>query len=340
MVLSLLLEGCFYTYFMEDLFMRYEPINCPKPLSEGDLVASLDLGSNSFHLLLARRVKGELSIIKRLGEKVQLAAGLDANGKLSEAAQQRGLVCLKLIAPFLQGLKEDQVALVATNALRTASNAQEFIKRAEAILHFPIKVISGREEARLIYCGVVNSNPKVLAKRLVVDIGGGSTEFIIGEDKNPLLLGSLCMGCVSYSNRYFADSFINTHNFNKAYSAALSELEAIKKDFITKGWQLVHGSSGSMKSLALIIGKGKLASITLAGLKQMHKELLATGSPEQWMPYGLRAERIGLVPAGLAICMAVFDSFNISSMDYSDGALREGVLYELLLTKDKKQALS
>ena len=310
--------------------MTYESLNYPEPLSEGDLVASLDLGSNSFHLLLARKVKGELSIIKRLGEKVQLAAGLDANKQLSEEAQQRGLECLKLMAPFLQGLTESQVTLVATNTLRAAHNAKAFIDRAEEILGFPIEIIAGREEARLIYVGVVNSNPKVEERRLVIDIGGGSTEFIIGEGKEPLLLESLSMGCVSYLKQFFYDDLITASNFNQAYLAARGELLHIQKKFRNKGWQLAHGSSGSMKTLSLIIGKGEFASITLPALRQMYDELLENGSPEQWIAYGIRAERISLVPAGLAICMAMFDAFGISHLEYSDGALREGVLYELL----------
>ena len=299
-------------------------------LSEGDLVASLDLGSNSFHLLLARKVKGELSIIKRLGEKVQLAAGLNTHNRLSEEAQQRGLECLKLMAPFLQGLTESQVTLVATNTLRAAHNAKEFIDRAEAILGFPIEIIAGREEARLIYVGVVNSNPKVTDKRLVIDIGGGSTEFIIGEGNEPQLLESLHMGCVSYNSRYFNGATITANNFQKAYLAACGELMYIQKRFRHHGWQLVHGSSGTMKTLSLIIGKGQLATIRLQDLKHMQQELLETGSPEHWTKYGIRAERVSIVPAGLAITLAIFEALGINSLEYSDGALREGVLYELL----------
>jgi len=310
--------------------MTNKPTTSLNTLSEGDLVASLDLGSNSFHLLLARKVKGELSIIKRMGEKVQLAAGLDTNNYLSEEAQQRGLECLKLMAPFLQGLDENHVTLVATNTLRAAHNAREFIVRAEKILGFPIEIIAGREEARLIYVGVVNSNPKVTERRLVIDIGGGSTEFIIGEGNEPLLLESLHMGCVSYSNRYFTNPLVTANDFQKAYLAARGELLHIQKRFLDKGWKLAHGSSGSMKTLSLILGKGNFANITLTGLKQLYRELLETGSPEQWAIYGIRPERINLVPAGLAICLALFEALNISSMKYSDGALREGVLYELL----------
>ena len=305
--------------------MTNEPTNSLERLSEGDLVASLDLGSNSFHLLLARKIKGELSIIKRLGEKVQLAAGLSIHNRLSEEAQQRGLECLKLMAPFLQGLNENQVTLVATNTLRAAHNAKEFIDRAEAILGLPIEIIAGREEARLIYVGVVNSNPKIAEKRLVIDIGGGSTEFIIGEGSEATLLESLHMGCVSYTSRYFTKKNITAQHFEHAYLAARGELLYIQKRFIAQGWQVAHGSSGTMKTLSLILGKGKFASLTMAGLKQMKDELLATGSPEQWIQYGIRPERINIVPAGLAISLAIFESLGIQSLDYSDGALREGV---------------
>lgn len=310
--------------------MQTKPTTSLENLSEGDLVASLDLGSNSFHLLLARKVKGELSIIKRMGDKVQLAAGLDADNRLSETAQQRGLECLKLMAPFLQGLSESQVTLVATNTLRAAHNAKEFIDRAEVILGFPIEIIAGREEARLIYVGVVNSNPKITERRLVVDIGGGSTEFIVGEGKVPLLLESLHMGCVSYANRYFTEEKITASNFHNAYLAACGELLYIQKHFQNHGWKIAHGSSGTMKTLSLIIGKGDFATLTLAGLKKMRQELIETGNTNQWSVYGIRPERISLVPAGLAITLAMFEALGITSMEYSDGALREGVLYELL----------
>lgn len=297
---------------------------------EGALLAALDLGSNSFHLLLARKIKGELSLLRQMGEKVQLAAGLDENNWLDESAQQRGLEYLKLLSPFLQGMTESQVRIVATNALRAAHNASEFISRAESILGFPIEIIAGREEARLIYTGVVNTSPKTEGNRLVVDIGGGSTEFIIGEGRDPLLLESLHMGCVSYTNRYFNTPEITERRFHKARLAAMSELLHIQQPFRKLGWSQAQGSSGTLKALSMIIGKGDLAPITPAALLELEKDLLKAGSAHHWTAYGMKPDRVPVIPAGLAITSAFFEALGIAEMHFSAGALREGVLYELL----------
>jgi len=298
-------------------------------LPEGSTLAALDLGSNSFHLVLARKIKGELSLLKRLGEKVQLAAGLDEQGYLSEAAQQRGLDCLERMAPFVQGVDECHVRIVGTNALRAAHNAQEFIQRAEAILNLPIEIIAGREEARLIYAGVVHTSPKVEGRRLVVDIGGGSTEFIAGEGGQPRLLESLHMGCVSYTQRFFADGKLNEKNYQQARLAALGELLHIQKAFVNHGWQEAQGSSGTLKALSLVAGKGEFAPLTPSSLRAMEKELFKTKSASHWTAYGMKADRAKVIAAGLAITSAFFEALNISRLDFAEGALREGVLYEL-----------
>lgn len=299
-------------------------------LADGSLLAAVDLGSNSFHLVLARNLKGEISLLRRMGEKVQLAAGLDENNHLSEEAQQRGLNCLKLMAPFLQGLNENQVRIVATNALRAAHNAAEFIQRAEAILGFPIEIIAGREEARLIFSGVVHTTPRVEGKRLVIDIGGGSTEFIIGEGAEPQLLESLHMGCVSYTGRFFAKGEVTEASYAKARTAALGELLHIRRSFRRTGWQVAQGSSGTLKTLSQIVGKGEFAPLTPAAIRELEKDLLKARSAHHWTVYGMRPDRVAVMPAGLAIASAFFESLNIEEMHYSDGALREGVLYELL----------
>ncbi|SFX20293.1 Ppx/GppA phosphatase family protein [Marinospirillum alkaliphilum] len=297
---------------------------------DGAMLAAVDLGSNSFHLILARRLKGELSLLRRMGEKVQLAAGLDENNWLSEEAQQRGLDCLKMMAPFLQGLSENQVRIVGTNALRAAHNAEEFITRAEAILGFPIEIIAGREEARLIFAGAVHTTPRVEGHRLVVDIGGGSTEFIIGEGAEPRLLESLHMGCVSYGGRYFPGGEVTERGYQRARTAALGELLHIQQPFRKMGWQLAQGSSGTLKALSQILGKGEFAPLTPEGIQELEKDLLKAGSAHHWTAYGMRADRVNVIPAGLAITSAFFESLGITEMHYSDGALREGVLYELL----------
>ena len=298
-------------------------------LPDGSTLAALDLGSNSFHLVLARKIKGELSLLKRMGEKVQLAAGLDDQGYLSEEAQERGLECLQRMAPFVQGLDESQVRVVGTNALRAAHNSHEFIQRAQELLNIPIEVIAGREEARLIYAGVIHTSPKVGGRRLVVDIGGGSTEFIAGEDNEPHLLESLHMGCVSYTQRFFSDGKLTEKNYQQARLAALSELLHIQKSFLGHGWQQAQGSSGTLKTLSLVAGKGEYAPLTPKNLHEMEKELLKNKSADHWTAYGMKADRARVIAAGLAITSAFFEALQIQEMYFAEGALREGVLYEL-----------
>ncbi|MFK7159741.1 exopolyphosphatase [Marinospirillum sp. MEB164] len=298
-------------------------------LPDGTTLAALDLGSNSFHLLLARKMHGELNLLKRLGEKVQLAAGLDDQGLLSEEAQQRGLACLQQMAPFIQGLGEQQVKAVGTNALRAAHNSQEFLERAEEILGVPIEIIAGREEARLIYTGVVFTSPKIEGRRLVIDIGGGSTEFIIGDGAEPALMESLHMGCVSYTQRFFKQGQITNKAFQQARLAALSELLHIQKSYLGCGWQVAQGSSGSLKALSLIAGQGEFAPLTAKKLHELEKDLLKHKSADHWTVYGLRADRAKVLPAGLAIASAFFEALQIKEMHFVEGALREGLLYEL-----------
>ena len=180
----------------------------PTTAKQFPLIAAIDLGSNSFHMVLAKADHGEIRILERLGEKVQLAAGLDEERQLSEEAMQRGLDCLRRFGQLIQGLPQGAVRIVGTNALREARNRAEFIRRANELLGHQVEVISGREEARLIYLGVSHSIADTPGKRLVVDIGGGSTEFIVGQRFEPLLRESLQMGCVSYTQRYFRDGKI------------------------------------------------------------------------------------------------------------------------------------
>lgn len=326
--------------------MILTPDNLEQPWPEGSLVASLDLGSNSFHFLLASYTKGELTLIQRLSEKVQLAAGLDMHNYLDAAAQERGLDCLRNLAPLMQKIPLQKLKVVATNTLRVATNAQEFIHKAEQLLGVPIQVITGLEEARLVYLGVVKSNPAFSEQCLVIDIGGGSTEFIIGAGDKPLQLASLPMGCVSFSKRFFTQETITEQNFTAACQAAKQLLNTIKEDYAQLGWQLAYGSSGSMKTLALLAGYhnltatnnytsttgngSKFGQLTLAGLYALRDELLRQGNPMHWETAGIRTNRLQLIPAGLAICLAACEVLGVETLDYSDGALREGLLFELL----------
>ncbi|VTN10795.1 Exopolyphosphatase [Raoultella terrigena] len=208
------------------------PINekAPRPQE----FAAVDLGSNSFHMVIARVVDGAMQIIGRLKQRVHLADGLDENSVLSEEAIARGLSCLSLFAERLQGFAPSSVCIVGTHTLRQAANAAEFLKRAEQVIPYPIEIISGNEEARLIFMGVEHTQPE-RGRKLVIDIGGGSTELVIGEDFEPRLVESRRMGCVSFSQIYFAGGIINKENFQRARLSAVQKLETLAWQFRIPG---------------------------------------------------------------------------------------------------------
>ena len=297
-----------------------------------DLIAAVDLGSNSFHMVIAQEFQGEIRTLEKRGRKVQLAAGLDAAAMLSEEAQQRGLDCLREFAQRLQGMDPGRVSVLATNALRAARNRQEFIDRAEEVLGYPIEVIAGREEARLIYLGVAHTLADDAGKRLVVDIGGGSTEFVIGERFEPLALESLHMGCVSYTRQFFPDGRITEEGFNNAVSAASRELLNIEANYKQLGWVSVVGSSGTIRAAeqALVENGWEAEGITAAGLKKLRKQMMSYKTVDDVALQGVKPERRQVFIGGLAILQAVFDTFKPERMIYSDGALREGALWDLV----------
>ncbi|MBU1329891.1 MAG: exopolyphosphatase [Gammaproteobacteria bacterium] len=296
------------------------------------LIAAIDLGSNSFHMVLAKADHAEIRILERLGDKVQLAAGIDEARMLSEEAMQRGLDCLRRFAQLTSSLPEGAVRIVGTNALREARNRAEFIVRAEALLGHPVEVISGREEARLIYLGVSHSIADTPGKRLVTDIGGGSTEFIIGQRFEPLLRESLQMGCVSYTQRYFRDGKITQARYAQAYTAARLEIMGIEHALRRLGWQDVVGASGTIKAIGLAIQGAGLGNgeVNAEGLAWLKRKILKLGEVEKLDLDGIKPDRRSIFPAGLAILEAIFDACELQRMTHSEGALREGVLYDLL----------
>lgn len=306
------------------------------PVSHQNSFASLDLGSNSFHLLVVKQQQNTLEVVLRQGEKIQLAAGLDANNSLSQEAQQRGLACLKNFAQHLTNIPNKNLGIVATSTLRKAVNAQEFLTQAEQILNHKIKVISGEEEAQLVYQGAVLYTPATEKERLVLDIGGGSTEFILGKGKQPLQLYSLDMGCVSLTNKFFAASQTACINsYNLAYNFACQQIEPIKNQLLAANWHRVDGCSGTFKTLAEVhladFSASELCLKKLALLKEMW---LANTSDETWQQLGVRPERTHLIPAGIALCSAIFNQLNINQLSYADGALREGLLQLLIEGKN------
>ena len=302
-------------------------------LANDELIAAIDIGSNSFHLAIARLDHGEVRKVVSLSEKVQLAAGLNEHNILSAAAERRGLDCLSRFVARLDSVPADRVRIVATNALRQAKNADDFIKRANAILPKPIEIIAGREEARLIHLGVSHTNASS-DKRLVIDIGGGSTEFIIGKGFDPLLTESLQMGCVAFTKKFFADGKIIEKAFNTAITAARKEVLAISGQYQKTGWNSVIGSSGTIKAVRnVLVSKGwsdEQERITYKGVKNLEKLLITLGDVKDIELEGVKEHRKAVFPAGVAVLLATMKVLGIETIAYSDGALREGVMYDML----------
>lgn len=305
------------------------PLSAPKHFP---LIAAIDLGSNSFHMVLAKTDQREIRILERIGEKVQLAAGINAQLQLQDQAMERGLNCLRRFAQLIQDLPPGAVRVVGTNSLRVAQNRHSFIQRAEDILGHDVDVISGREEARLIYLGVSHTLANTPGKRLVIDIGGGSTEFIIGQQFESLLRGSLQMGCVSFTQRFFKDGKITPVRYAQAYTAARLELMELEQNLRRMGWQDAVGASGTLRSISQAIAAGGQSNgeITAAGLAWLKDEVLRVGDINKIDMPGVKPERNAILPAGLAIVDAIFAALNIEQMIPCDGALREGLLYDLL----------
>ena len=302
-------------------------------LIDEELLAAIDMGSNSFHLAIARVDHGEVKKVASMSEKVQLAAGLDENKNLTEAAQQRGLACLSRFVGRLGSVQPNRLRIVATNALRQAKNGHEFIQKAAEILPKPIEIIAGREEARLIYLGVSHTMANS-GRRLVIDIGGGSTELIIGEEFEPIHTESVQMGCVAFSKAYFTDGEINQKSFDKAVNAARKELSGIANTYKAAGWDTVVGSSGTIKACRQItVNMGwsnEREELTRDGLEKLKEKLLKYKHVSEMEFDGLKEDSRAVLPAGIAILSTVFDVLGVDKLVYSDGALREGVMYDLL----------
>jgi len=295
-------------------------------------IAAVDLGSNSFRLQVARVVDDQIYMLDSLKDTVRLGAGLGADNILDQDTCNRALASLGRFGERLRGLPRGAVRAVGTNTFRVAKNAQEFLQEAEAALGFPIEIIAGREEARLIYLGVSHGTPVSNDKRLVVDIGGGSTEFIIGTSLKPQKMESLYMGCVSYSQRFFPNGKISKSALQQADLAARSELQSICSEFSAAHWQEAIGSSGTARALAEILQLNGYSDIgiTQEGLAKLREVMLKAGDCSKLQLAGLRPDRVPVLGGGFAIMAAIFSELDIESMTVSDSALREGVLYDLL----------
>ena len=295
-------------------------------------LAAVDLGSNSFHLQISRVVDGQLYPLDALKETVRLGAGVTSEKSVEPETAERAFAALRLFAERLRGLPKDAVRVVGTNALRVAKNANVFIKEAETILGYPIEIIAGREEARLIYVGVANSLPPSSHQRLVVDIGGGSTEFIIGHRLKPKVVESLYMGCVSYSERYFPGGVMDKRTLREAQLAARKEIEQIAARFHKEGWKEAYGSSGTAKALGLILTENgfTVEGISLEGLEWLRDKAIKAGGFKLLDLPGVKGDRVPVLPGGLAIMLSVFEELHLMRMAVADTALRDGVLQDLL----------
>jgi exopolyphosphatase/guanosine-5'-triphosphate,3'-diphosphate pyrophosphatase len=296
-------------------------------------VAGADLGSNSFHLLVARAEEdGRVHVLDRLRDPVRLAAGLDSHRQLKPAALDRALAALERFGERLRGMPSSAVRAVGTNTLRQLRNAADVEESFSRALGHPIEIISGREEARLIYLGVVQSTPELGGRRLVLDIGGGSTECIIGAGKAPIVLDSLYMGCVSFTRRFFPKGRMNKEGFRQAEIAASLELSSIRKAYRQLGWDTAVGSSGTILAVQEVLRQNGWAEkrITLPAVDRLRDVLIQRKHIEGLSLAGLEADRAAVFAGGVAILRAAFEQLGIEEMATSSGALREGLVQELL----------
>ncbi len=302
------------------------------PLQEGDLLAAVDIGSNSFHMVVARHVLGQLRIVDRLREMVRLAAGLDGQGGLDAAAMRRAVDCLSRFGQRLRELPPQRVRAIATNTVRALRHPRAFLLPAETALGHGIEVVAGREEARLIYLGVAQGNPPKDHRRLVMDIGGGSTEFIIGEGFEPLERESLQMGCVASTRRFFGNGRLGRKRWRDALTEVSAEFQQFGATYRARGWQEVIGSSGTIKAIGDIHRAMKLSRgvITREGLAAVRDALLDFETIERIRLPGLSEERRPVIAGGVLVLEAAFAELGLESMDVSETAMREGVLHDML----------
>lgn len=295
-------------------------------------LAALDLGSNSFHLLVVQESSGRIQVVDRIKEMVRLAAGLNEDKSLSDEVVKRALDCLDRFSQRLRGLAPEDIRVVGTNTLRRARNARGFLAEAERLLGTKVEIISGREEARLIYLGVSHALEDTAERRLVVDIGGGSTELILGKRFRAEVMESLHMGCVGMTRRCFSDGKLRAGQFKEAINLARQELEPVEQVYRDSGWDLTIGASGTILAVQDILSQldPDASSITLAGLKTIRKALVETKQIDRINLPGLPGERAPVFAGGLAVLIGIFESLNIDRMQATSGALREGLIYDLL----------
>jgi exopolyphosphatase/guanosine-5'-triphosphate,3'-diphosphate pyrophosphatase len=318
----------------EDSLIRAAPaaVDGAEAAQHSETLAAVDLGSNSFHLLVVRMDGGTLQIMDRHKEMVRLGEGLTEDKHLREDVAERALACLERMGQRLRDMPRERVRAVGTNTLRQVRPETRFLPRAEHALGHPIEVIAGREEARLIYLGVSHGLAIGDEKRLVIDIGGGSTELIVGQGFAPTLRESLHMGCVSMSQRFFANDKISAKQLDKAELYGALEVRPVRELFRQSGWATATGSSGSIKSIAAVVmGEGwSEDGITRGSLDLLREAMIDIGKVSELPFKGLSDERRPVFAGGVAVLRSLFSSLDIEHMRVSDQALREGLIYEMV----------
>jgi exopolyphosphatase/guanosine-5'-triphosphate,3'-diphosphate pyrophosphatase len=305
-------------------------------MQNGQLLAAIDLGSNSFRLEIGVLEHGHIRRVEYLKETVRQGNGLDAERMLSQEAMVRGWECLARFSERLSGFGTKHVRAVATQTLREAKNREEFLSHAEKLLGFPIEVISGREEARLIYSGVVNLLPQSEERRLVIDIGGRSTEIILGKGFKPQTMESYRVGSVKWSMKYFADGQFTPLAFDRAEVAAKAVLDEALALYPQNSWDVAYGSSGTIGAVTDVLQAAGWAEevITRDGLVWLKEKLIKAGRTDSLRLEGVKEDRKPVIGGGLAVLCALFDLMQIDTMHAAQGALRHGVLYDLLQRED------
>ncbi|MEO6690015.1 MAG: Ppx/GppA phosphatase family protein [Dokdonella sp.] len=301
-------------------------------IRDGELLAAVDLGSNSFHLVVARYEHGGLRLIDRLRDSVRMAMGLRADGSLEVERRERALECLARFGQRLRSLPPERVRAVATNTVRRLANPQSFLLPAETALGHPIEVVAGREEARLIYLGVAHDLAESTQRRLVVDIGGGSTEFIIGQGYDALDTESVQMGCIASTLRFFGDGKFTQKRWQQSQTEIALELQQFAADYRARGWGEAIGSSGTAKAIGNIVQANGWSEngITATSLVRLRDAIIDAGSVDNLRLAGLAEERTQVIAGGVAILEAIFATFALEHMGVCETAMREGLLYDMV----------
>lgn len=295
-------------------------------------VAAVDLGSNSFHMIIARSDGGPFEVLDRMRERVRIAAGIDEDGRLLPEARARAFACLERFGQRLRDFSPARVRAVGTNTFRRARNGRAFRTEAQRVLGLPIEIVSGGEEARLIYLGVCRSTIIPQQRRLIIDIGGGSTEIIVGEGDEVLAAESVPLGCVSHSLRFFPNGKVTEKAYRKATIAARLEMRPIEELIRNLGWEVALGSAGTLHSIQTLVRAtgDPREPITRAGLRRLRESLIAAKNMDAVEIPGLSDDRRPVLPGGLAVAHAIIKACKVQELSAAVGGLREGILHDLV----------